>query len=243
MDERLDFELLESPPPLPDQKARTRVLTDLDTNLLLEAGAGSGKTTALVGRMVALVRSGAADPRNIAAVTFTRKAAAELREGFQTELEKAVREETDTDAAHRLTQSLQEIDQAFIGTINAFCAHLLRERPIEAGLDPGFEEMLEAENARLLKRYWVTFLERMVSEEDPALTEWPRTWTWSFPPRRRPPCPSTRWTGCGGPWTTSWTGPGTSCPPGSRKKAGTPSRRGPGSSCSVVGRGGGTPPP
>ena len=171
MDEHLSLELREAAAPLPDGADRERVVTDLETNLLVEAGAGSGKTTALVGRMVALVRTGAGHPREIAAVTFTRKAAAELRERFQNELESAVRAETDPDAAVRLRDGLHHIDQAFIGTIHAFCASLLRERPIEAGLDPGFEEMLEAENSRLMQRYWSTFLERTVSEEDPALEE------------------------------------------------------------------------
>ncbi|HEX6939662.1 MAG TPA: UvrD-helicase domain-containing protein [Longimicrobiales bacterium] len=76
----------------PDQAHRERILNDLDTNLLVEAGAGSGKTTAMVGRMVALVRTGRAKVEEIAAVTFTRKAAAELRERFQVALEKAYRE-------------------------------------------------------------------------------------------------------------------------------------------------------
>ncbi|HET7563893.1 MAG TPA: UvrD-helicase domain-containing protein, partial [Gemmatimonadaceae bacterium] len=75
-----------------DEAARERIVTHLDTNMLVEAGAGSGKTTSLVGRMVALVARGT-PVEQIAAVTFTRKAANELRERFQLELEKRVREE------------------------------------------------------------------------------------------------------------------------------------------------------
>ncbi|HET9949195.1 MAG TPA: UvrD-helicase domain-containing protein, partial [Longimicrobiales bacterium] len=60
--------------PLPDAAARRKIATLLDVNLLVEAGAGSGKTTELVGRMVALVESGTATVDEIAAVTFTRKA-------------------------------------------------------------------------------------------------------------------------------------------------------------------------
>lgn len=157
--------------PLPDRNARERIRNDLETNLLVEAGAGSGKTTALVDRMVSLIVSGAATAREIAAVTFTRKAAAELRERFQGALESALREGPAPEVNERLRYALEEIDQAFLGTIHAFCAHLLRERPIEAGLDPGFEEMLEAENDRLRNQYWGTFVERMVSDQDPLLDE------------------------------------------------------------------------
>ena len=74
-----------------DQEARDRIATDLDTNLLVEAGAGSGKTTSLVARMLSLVARGTPVDR-IAAVTFTRKAANELRERFQLALEAKVRE-------------------------------------------------------------------------------------------------------------------------------------------------------
>ena len=73
---------------LPDKAARDRIAGDLGTNFLVEAGAGSGKTTALVSRMVALVRTGTATVHEIAAVTFTRKAAGELRQRFQEALEK-----------------------------------------------------------------------------------------------------------------------------------------------------------
>jgi len=76
----------------PDQANRDRIATDLETNLLVEAGAGSGKTTAMVGRMAELIRTGRAEVDEIAAVTFTRKAAAELRERFQEHLEKKYRE-------------------------------------------------------------------------------------------------------------------------------------------------------
>ena len=87
----------ETPPPgsprsLRDQEARDRIETALDENILVEAGAGSGKTTALTDRMVALVLSGTAGIDEIAAVTFTRKAAAELRERFQGALESKLNE-------------------------------------------------------------------------------------------------------------------------------------------------------
>ena len=77
--------------PLPDQAAREAIRGELDTNLLVEAGAGSGKTTELVARMVALLETGTAKADEIAAVTFTRKAAGELREHFQEAVERRLR--------------------------------------------------------------------------------------------------------------------------------------------------------
>lgn len=162
--------------PLPDQQARERILADLETNLLVEAGAGSGKTTALVGRMVALIASGTATVDEIAAVTFTRKSAAELRERFQMLVEKRLREarsDTDTDPllVERLHRALDEIDRAFVGTIHSFCGRLLRERPLDLGLDPGFEELPVEERDGLRRRFWDSYLERLARDSDPILEE------------------------------------------------------------------------
>ena len=135
-----------SRPPLPDDEARARIKSDLGTNLFVEAGAGSGKTTALVDRLVALISTGTAKVDEIAAVTFTRKAAAELRERLQTQVELTLNEQREVEVQDdlivgRLVNALDDIDRAFIGTIHSFCARLLRERPIDVGLDPGFEEL------------------------------------------------------------------------------------------------------
>jgi ATP-dependent helicase/nuclease subunit A len=79
--------------PFPDARARQAIVRELDVNLLVEAGAGSGKTTELVKRMLALLETGTAEISEIAAVTFTRKAAGELRERFQGGIEKRLLEE------------------------------------------------------------------------------------------------------------------------------------------------------
>jgi len=161
--------------PLPDAVARGRIRDALDVNLLVEAGAGSGKTTELVKRMTALVATGAATVDQIAAVTFTRKAAAELRERFQGRLEGALRadgeEALDSEARVRLRTALEEIDRAFVGTIHAFCARLLRERPLEVGLDPGFEELPAEDRASFYRSFWESYLERLVRDGDPVLEE------------------------------------------------------------------------
>ena len=154
----------------PDESVRRCIREDLDANFLVEAGAGSGKTTALVDRMVALVRHGACKVEHIAAVTFTRKAAAELRQRFQVELERAgARRNPDDPERERVEEALQNLDSAFLGTIHSFCAKLLRERPLEAGLDPGFREVMETEAVRLQKIFWIGYLERLAADGSPQL--------------------------------------------------------------------------
>ena len=138
----------------PDQPARDRIQTDLTTNLLVEAGAGSGKTTALVSRLLQHVFTGT-PVEQLAAVTFTRKAADELRERFQLRLEKVVRDPTANSAAHaRCVVALRDLERAFLGTIHSFCARLLRERPIEVGLDPDFEEIADIDEEPMTRAFW-----------------------------------------------------------------------------------------
>ena len=159
-----------------DQAQRDRIETDLEMNLLVEAGAGSGKTWSLLNRLVALIRTGTAQISQIAAVTFTRKAAAELREGFQTRLESAIAEArrgagpgADAGEMERLEAALSDIDRGFVGTIHAFCARLLRERPLEARLDPSFREVFGPEEERLRRQAWDRHLERLIADGDESL--------------------------------------------------------------------------
>ena len=162
-------------PQLADEAARTAIEADLDANILVEAGAGSGKTRSLVRRMLALIRTGRATTSEIAAVTFTRKAAGELRERFQVLLERelaAARDPSDpSDPARRLGEAYGSLDQLFIGTIHSFCARLLRERPLDAGLDPAFRELTEEASAELSAAFWVAHLERLAADSAPILAE------------------------------------------------------------------------
>src|SRR5262245_29706046 len=155
-------------PPLPDAAAREAIREDLGTSLLVEAAAGTGKTTSLVDRMTALIRTGATTVDRVSAVTFTIKAAAELSERFQTGLEAAARSARGT-GKERCDAALARLDSAFVGTIHAFCARLLRERPVEAGVDPGFAEMDEPENAAARLEAWDRYTERLFTEENPIL--------------------------------------------------------------------------
>ena len=154
-----------------DSEARRAIVEDLDSCLLVEAGAGSGKTYSLVERMVALVRENRCTVGGLAAVTFTRKAAAELKGRFQLALEKALAGEVDPIKRERLGRALGELDRCFLGTIHSFCAAVLRERPVEAGLDPAFEELSELEDLLLTDRAWEDYLLRVRLESPAALAE------------------------------------------------------------------------
>jgi len=154
---------------LVDKEAREKISRELDRTFLVEAGAGSGKTRSLVNRMLALLRSGKCGINTLAAVTFTRKAAAELRGRFQTELEKEVLKEKEKKIKTRLSDALQNLEQCYIGTIHSFCAKLLRERPIEIALDPDFEEMEEIEDAVFRDKCWLDYLLKVRLEGEDIL--------------------------------------------------------------------------
>ncbi len=158
----------DSPAALPDADARRAIRDELGMSLLVEAAAGTGKTTSLVDRMTALIRTGAAPIDRISAVTFTITAAAELSERFQTSLESAARDAAGEERT-RLTAALSRLDSAFVGTIHAFCARLLRERPVEAGVDPGFAEMDEPENGAARREAWDRYTERLYTGESAIL--------------------------------------------------------------------------
>lgn len=147
-----------------DQADRDRILSDLDTTLLVEAGAGSGKTTSLVGRLLALIESGVRVVE-IAAITFTNKAADEMKERFRLALERAYRDlSSDETVRARLSDAMGQLDQMFIGTIHSFCSSLLRERPIEAGLDPAYEEMDEEEDKAFRAMCWDDYMVELDGE-------------------------------------------------------------------------------
>src|SRR5688572_8681701 len=121
-------------PEPPDAAQRQRIAEDLATTLFVEAGAGSGKTSALVTRIVGLVASGAVELSQVAAITFTEKAGAELRDRIRAALEDRERgaRRAGHPSANRFRVALDQLDGAAIGTLHAFAHRLLREHPIEA---------------------------------------------------------------------------------------------------------------
>jgi ATP-dependent helicase/nuclease subunit A len=141
----------------PDHGTRQRIEREFGRNFLVEAGAGSGKTECLARRMAAGVAAGAYSVDGMAAVTFTRKAAAELRGRFQRALEErlSIADPPPTGAERRaMDEALANLEGLFSGTIHAFCAALLRERPVEAGRAPDFTELDEVEDASLRRHAW-----------------------------------------------------------------------------------------
>ena len=154
----------------PDQDQRQKIVEQLDQTMLVEAAAGTGKTTGMLARMVGLIREGLCPVDTLAAVTFTRKAAAELRTRFQVQLERAAREATGVES-ERLLVAVAGVERCFIGTIHSFCARLLRERPIEAGVDLAFQELDDELDDQLRSSAWSDFTNRLIVENDTRLDQ------------------------------------------------------------------------
>ncbi len=147
-----------------DAQARHLIATDLDRSFIVEAAAGTGKTTALIGRMVAILRTGRAPLEAIVALTFTDKAAGEMKLRLRGELERARASASDPDERDRFTAALGALEAAHIGTIHSFCKDLLAERPIEAGIDPD-AELVDDATGELVERAFAPFFEARL--EDP----------------------------------------------------------------------------
>ncbi|MEI9813184.1 MAG: UvrD-helicase domain-containing protein [Acidobacteriota bacterium] len=176
-----------------DAEARRRIRESLDESLIVEASAGTGKTTALVGRIVEVLRRGKATIDRIAAVTFTNKAAGELKLRLREALDKA-RSESEAGRAE-LEHALAHLEEASIGTIHAFCAHLLRERPVEAGVDPAFEELSEPEANRLYQRSFRAWLEQRLGNASPGLKRAFARLAWRDSWDDSPPMEQLQWAG------------------------------------------------
>jgi ATP-dependent helicase/nuclease subunit A len=129
---------------LADGEARHRIAEEFGPTFFVEAAAGTGKTTALVRRIVGLITAGIGTLDRIVAVTFTEKAAGETKLHLRSAIE-AARANAGSEQRARLDRALEELELARIGTIHAFCGDLLHERPVEAGIDPLFEVAAEQE--------------------------------------------------------------------------------------------------
>ncbi len=176
---------------------RERVLRELQVNMVVEAGAGTGKTSLLIRRicLAALVQGIAMD--KIVALTFTEKAAAEIKNRLVNALHQLVqdiqrendkKEKPDKDSLlafihqnfpikndvllTRAQSSLSRLDRASVGTIHGFCADILRTFPLEAGLSPQAEIDSGAKAARLFNMRWNLFLDSELGVNAPRAEQW-----------------------------------------------------------------------
>ncbi len=174
-----------------DALARGEIRDLHDATLFVEAGAGTGKTTALVDRVVSLIARGRVAVRELAAITFTEAAAGELRDRIRYRLEQAAAAATaalpagaagagarDSDQhgprgswtpeeRERCRAALDDLDDAALSTLHGFAQRILAEHPLEAGLPPRFDVIDDVEAAVRFEEHWGQFVDALVA--DPAL--------------------------------------------------------------------------
>ena len=154
-----------------DEEARARARRDHGTSLVLEAGAGTGKTTLLVDRIESLLRSGTARLDEIAAVTFTENAATTMKLRLRERLERARSlKELPLDERARVGAALDVLERASVSTIHALCAQILQERPLECAVLPGFRMLDEAQADALFVDTWEEWLGERLAFGDDVLT-------------------------------------------------------------------------
>ena len=144
---------------------RQRQALSLDRHLCVTANAGSGKTRVLVERYLALVVGGHAAVREVVALTFTEKAASELRKRIAGTLHQALQTDLAPPRRAVVERVRGDLAAAWIGTIHSFCARLLREHPVEAGVDAAFGVVQGLDQRLLLRESIRTAFVRLLQQE------------------------------------------------------------------------------
>ena len=159
-----------------DAKAREAIISEIDTNFFVEAGAGSGKTTILVERMVAMVEKDL-DVSKICTITFTKAAANEFYERFQKRLieRSVVPEEFEgsnhelpkptKETADRCQKALENIDLCFMGTIDSFCNMILSEHPTKGKIPSDARLINDEEEKEIYRQFYVSVRAGKYGEE------------------------------------------------------------------------------
>jgi len=146
--------------PTPEQAA---AIAARGADVLLEAGAGTGKTGVMVDRYCRLVCDSGLSPDAVLAFTFTDKAAAELRQRIRMELARRAER-----GSERAATALAGIGGAWVTTIHGFCNRVLAAHPVAAGVDPGFRVLDAPETARAAREAFDDALVEFLADGDPA---------------------------------------------------------------------------
>ena len=142
---------------------REKLLTDFDTNFMVEAGAGAGKTSLIIDRILNQITASSKDGtpmllEEIAAITFTEKAANELKLRVAAGIRKRIEGEPCQDKRQLLEKAKLSIDDQFVGTIHSFCQELLRKNAFEAGLGLDYKVMDQDEDAQVRELVWQRYI-------------------------------------------------------------------------------------
>jgi ATP-dependent helicase/nuclease subunit A len=158
-----------------DNIERTRAVEETNVSFVVEASAGTGKTRTLLDRILHLVleRGPGGTPvplSRICAITFTEKAAGEMKLRLRQELEKKLLDAA-TPAAHYglAREALNDLETASISTFHSFAVSLLKERPVEAGLDPHFTALDDIRSELFFREIWEPWINRALSNRYPVL--------------------------------------------------------------------------
>lgn len=151
---------------LPDDVARETIRTATDRTLFVNAGAGSGKTKALVDRVAQLVLVDGVPLAVIATVTFTEKAGAELRDRLRARFEHE--DAGDSSTAARARAALDALDEAAIGTLHSFAQRILSQHPIEARLPPVIEVLDEVGSGVAFAERWEVLQRELLDDDSVA---------------------------------------------------------------------------
>ncbi|HSJ18259.1 MAG TPA: UvrD-helicase domain-containing protein [Solirubrobacterales bacterium] len=152
--------------PTPEQR---RAIDARDRDVLLEAGAGTGKTLVLVERFCAAAED-QGGVEGVLAFTFTERAAAELRHRIRVELgarSDAAKQGGDAERAELLAAMSRDSERAWISTIHGFCRRILSSHPVPLGLDPRFRVLDEPEADRIAARAFEDALDELLAGADP----------------------------------------------------------------------------
>lgn len=174
---------------LPDRREREEAITTTDRNVVVTAGAGTGKTTLLVDRIIHLLFAPPSPLKiiEIVAITFTNKAANEMRMRLNERLLSLIkREDNNKDMEEIITKynltrrdieslakdALTDLEKAQICTIHSFAAHLLRLYPMEVGIQPDFKEDNGTEFVSIFEQEWEEWLDENLSMDSPQKDLW-----------------------------------------------------------------------